>query len=114
MTRSSIVALAATAGIAIENARLYDVARTREVWNATIADVMAAMLDVTGENVLDVIAERVAALIDADMVAVAVPQGDDEFVARPRCTAPAPGCSRDRVYPAAGTLAAARWRRVAR
>lgn len=75
-----VVALAATAGIAIENARMYDAARTREVWNATIADVMSAMLDVDGENVLDIIASRVAALIDADLVAVAVPLGDDQLI----------------------------------
>ncbi len=75
-----VVALAATAGIAIENARLYDAARTREVWNATIADVMSAMLDVDGANVLDVIAARVAALIDADLVAVAIPDGTDRLV----------------------------------
>ena len=75
-----VVALAATAGIAIENARIYDAARTREVWNATIADVMSAMLDVDGENVLDVIASRVAALIDADLVAVALPLGPDRLI----------------------------------
>lgn len=100
-----IVALAATAGIAIENARLYDIARTREIWNATIAEVMAAMLDVRGENVLDVIAERVAALIDTDLVAVAVPRGEGELV----LTAVYGSGSdqlRDRVYPAAGTLSA--------
>jgi len=61
-----VVALAATAGIAIENARLYDTARAREVWSATTADVMAAMLDATGEDVLEVIAEHVGALIDVD------------------------------------------------
>lgn len=75
-----VVALAATAGIAIENARMYDAARTRELWNATIADVMSAMLDVDGANVLDVIAARVAALIDADLVAVAIPDGTDRLV----------------------------------
>ncbi|MDO8382794.1 MAG: GAF domain-containing protein [Microbacterium sp.] len=75
-----VVALAATAGIAIENARMYDAARTREVWNATIADVMSAMLDLDGTNVLEVIASRVAALIDADLVAVAIPHGDDQLV----------------------------------
>jgi signal transduction histidine kinase len=74
-----VTALAATAGIAIENARLYDISRTRERWNATIADVMAAMLDVSGEGVIDVIAEHVASLIDADLVAVAVPSGDDDL-----------------------------------
>ena len=100
-----IIALAATAGIAIENARLYDMARTRENWNATIADVMAAMLDVRGENVLDVIAERVAALIDIDLVAVAVPRGEGELVLTAVYGAGSDQL-RDRVYPAAGTLSA--------
>lgn len=100
-----IVALAATAGIAIENARLYDVARTRELWNATIADVMAAMLDITGDDVLDVIAERVAALIDAELVAVAVPHGEDELRLAAVHGSVAPSLN-GRVYPAAGTLAA--------
>ncbi len=98
-----IVALAATAGIAIENARLYDAARTREVWNATIADVMAAMLDVEGENVLDVIAERVAALIDAELVAVATPHDEDQFVLSTVFGAEAADL-RGRSYPAAGTI----------
>lgn len=75
-----VVALAATAGIAIENARMYDAARTRELWNATIADVMSAMLDVDGSDVLEVIATRVAALIDAELVAVAVPDGAEHLV----------------------------------
>lgn len=97
-----IVALAATAGIAIENARLYDSARTREVWNATIADVMGAMLDVTGDRVLDVIAERVAALIEADFVAVAIPQ-QGEFVLTNVHGSTATGM-RGRVFPASGTL----------
>jgi signal transduction histidine kinase len=100
-----IVALAATAGIAIENARLYDIARTREIWNATIADVMAAMLDVSGENVLDVIAERVAALIEADLVAVAVPRVDAQLVLTTVFGSDSDGL-RGRRYPAAGTLSA--------
>ncbi|GAA3212817.1 sensor histidine kinase [Microbacterium terregens] len=100
-----IVALAATAGIAIENAHLYDVAKTREAWNATIADVMAAMLDVSGENVLDVLAERVAALIDADLVAVAIPHGDNELILSTVHGRSATQL-RGRTFSAAGTLTA--------
>ena len=40
---------------------------------------MAAMLEASGENVLEVIAEHVGALIDVDLVVVAVPHGNDEF-----------------------------------
>ena len=100
-----VIALAATAGIAIENARLYDIAKTREIWSVTTADVMAAMLEVSGENVLEVIAERVGALIDVDLVVVAVPHGDDDFRVT---TVRGPGAAslQGRVFPAAGTLAA--------
>lgn len=98
-----IVALAATAGIAIENARLYDTARTRESWNATIADVMAAMLDVSGDHVLDVIAERVSALIDADFVAVARPHGTDDLVLS-HVHGAAETDLRGRAFPVQGTL----------
>ncbi|MET0861455.1 MAG: GAF domain-containing protein [Microbacterium sp.] len=100
-----VVALAATAGIAIENARLYDLAKTREVWSTTTADVMAAMLEVTGDDVLDVIAEQIDALLDVDLVAVAIPYGADELHVT---TARGAGADelRGQVFPAAGTLAA--------
>jgi signal transduction histidine kinase len=100
-----VIALAATAGIAIENARLYDVAKTREIWSVTTADVMAAMLEESGESVLEVIAEHVGALIDVDLVVVAVPHGPDQLRVT---TAHGPGATalQGRVFPAAGTLAA--------
>ena len=100
-----VIALASTAGIAIENARLYDIAKTREMWSVTTADVMAAMLAVSGESVLEVIAEHVGALIDVNLVVVAVPYGNDEFRVT---TVRGPGASslEGRVFPAAGTLAA--------
>ncbi len=99
-----VVALAATAGIAIENARLYDAARAREVWSATTADVMAAMLEATGDDVLEIIAEHVGSLIDVDLVVVAVPHGLDELRIT---TARGPNAApwRGRVMPAEGTLA---------
>lgn len=100
-----VIALAATAGIAIENAHLYDVAKTREIWSETTADVMAAMLEVSDESVLEVITERVGALIDVDLVVVAVPHGDDDFRVTTVHGRDA-GSLRGRIFPAAGTLAA--------
>jgi len=100
-----VVALAATAGIAIENARLYDLAKTREIWSVTTADVMAAILAVSGEDVLDVIAEHIGDLIDVDLVVVVIPHGNDQFRVT---TVRGPGAAhlQNRVFPAAGTLAA--------
>lgn len=100
-----IVSLAATAGIAIENARLYDAARTRELWQATIADVMTAMLAATGDNVLEVIAQRLGEAFDAALVAVATPLAEDELLLS--AVHGAGGAAlRGRAYPVAGTLPA--------
>lgn len=63
--------LAATAGIAIENARLFDMARRRERWSAALADVSSALLSGDGDT-LPVVVEHVAALIDADLVCIVV------------------------------------------
>ncbi|MDQ0729202.1 GAF domain-containing protein [Microbacterium sp. W4I20] len=100
-----VIALAATAGIAIENAHLYDIAKTREIWSETTADVMAAMLEVSDESVLEVIAEHAGALIDVDLVVVAVPHGDDDFRVTTVHGVDAASL-RGRIFPAAGTLAA--------
>jgi signal transduction histidine kinase len=74
-----MVSLAATAGVAIENARLYEQARTRQQWSAALADVMGALLDIDSDDALDVIVERVAPLVQADVATVSVPSGDDEL-----------------------------------
>lgn len=72
-------ALAAAAGIAIDNARLYEEAETRRRWIAALADVRAALLDGKPlEDVLGLITRRVAALIDADAAFVlSRPDGDN-------------------------------------
>jgi len=63
--------LASTAGIAIENARLFDIARRRERWSAALADVNSALLS-GDSDALPVVVEHVAALIEADLVQVVV------------------------------------------
>jgi signal transduction histidine kinase len=68
-----IVALAATAGGAIDHARLFDESRRRQRWAAASGDVTAALLSDQGEDSLGVLAERVAALADADLVCVVRP-----------------------------------------
>ena len=54
-----VVALAAAAGVAIENARLYDDARRREQWLAASAEVTTALLSGTDpDEALAVVARR--------------------------------------------------------
>ncbi|GAA1469122.1 GAF domain-containing protein [Microbacterium thalassium] len=74
-----MVSLAATAGVAIENARLYEEARARQQWSEAIADVMGALLDVDSDDALDVIVERVVPVVAADVAAVSIPCGDAEM-----------------------------------
>ena len=68
-----IVALAATAGVAIDNARLFDETRRRQRWSAALAEVTSALLSGASDDVLGVVADRVASVIDADLVCVVVP-----------------------------------------
>ena len=73
-----VTALAATAGIAIENARLFGETRRRQRWSAALAEVSAALLSGSSENMLHVVVDRVASLVDADLVSVVVPSDDGE------------------------------------
>jgi signal transduction histidine kinase len=66
-------AVAGTAAIAIENARLYDEARRREGWLQASAEVTQQLLSYSGEDPLSVIARSVAELADADLVTVVLP-----------------------------------------
>lgn len=75
-----VSALAATAGIAIENARLFDESRRRQRWSAALAEVTAALLSGGSEDVLGVVADRVASVIDVDLVCVVVPGAEGDLV----------------------------------
>ena len=68
-----VTALAATAGIAIENARLFDDSQRRQRWSSALAEVTSALLSGGTNDVLEVIAERLAVVIEADLVCVVVP-----------------------------------------
>ncbi|MBM7808273.1 signal transduction histidine kinase [Geodermatophilus bullaregiensis] len=62
-----LTALAGAAGIAIDNARLYEGAETRQRWMTAVSDVRASLLNAsTPDEALRLIAERVAALCEAD------------------------------------------------
>jgi signal transduction histidine kinase len=72
--RDLATALAATASVAIDNARLFADAQLREHWTTAIADVTAALLaDDELDDVLTMIVDRVAAFIQADVVCIVLP-----------------------------------------
>ncbi|HSR84906.1 MAG TPA: GAF domain-containing protein [Streptosporangiaceae bacterium] len=72
-----LVALAAAAGVAIENARLYDEARRRQRWLTASAEVTRSLL--SGADVsaaLELITSKSLEMSGADLVALALPTAD--------------------------------------
>ena len=69
----TVMALAAAAAVAIENARLYERTRTRERWQLAVADIANSVLGGSeADEVLALIANRARALTGADVVFVAL------------------------------------------
>jgi signal transduction histidine kinase len=99
-----VAALAATAGFAIENARLFEESQRRQRWTLALAEVSSALLS-GSSDVLAVIADRVGSIVDADLVCVMVPGREpgtlEVELARGIDAANVEG----RVFPAEGTLA---------
>ncbi len=78
------VALAAAAGVTIENARLYDEARARSRWLEAVAamgrDVLRPV-DGDEENGLDLVVQRVLAASGAELAVIGFPSGDSLYCA---------------------------------
>lgn len=68
-----VSALAATAGVAIENARLYAEAERRQDWLEASTDLTQQLLTAQGDEALRLVGHRVAELADADIVTVVLP-----------------------------------------
>ena len=80
---SVVIALAAAAGVAIQNARLYDESRRRAQWRAATADVLTALLSgAERADVLDLVTRRTSEVVGADLVMLALPEGDGWSLAR--------------------------------
>jgi signal transduction histidine kinase len=102
-----ILALAATAGIAIENARLYEESRRRQEWLRASGEISRALLADSGDgSILMRIAESVKRLADADTVTVVFPDPDNPELL---LISVATGLDEQELtglrYPAAGTTA---------
>jgi signal transduction histidine kinase len=77
-----LTALAAAAGVAVENARLFEQSRTRERWLAASAEINGELLHgASTEDILSLIAERARELSGADWVLIMLrPEtGEDEL-----------------------------------
>ncbi|GAA4950270.1 signal transduction histidine kinase [Nonomuraea thailandensis] len=71
-----VIALATAAGVAVENARLYEESRRRERWLQASADVTTNLLSgADPRQVLSVVAARARQMSDADLAQVLLPEG---------------------------------------
>ncbi|MFF5626167.1 GAF domain-containing protein [Microbacterium sp. NPDC012755] len=73
-----VLALASTAGIAIDNARRYEETRRLQRLSSSLAEVTAALLSPDSADAFGVVAERVGVLIEADLVCLVVSAVDEE------------------------------------
>ena len=63
-----VVALAAAAGVAIENARLYEEAEQRQEWLSATAEISAVLADpACSEDALQIVADRARSVAGADL-----------------------------------------------
>jgi signal transduction histidine kinase len=70
-------ALAATAGSAIDNARLFQESQHRQRWASALAEITASLLSDYQGDPVELIADKVVQLADADLVTVVRPVSDE-------------------------------------
>ncbi|HEV8025488.1 MAG TPA: GAF domain-containing protein, partial [Candidatus Nanopelagicales bacterium] len=74
----TVMALAAAAAVAIENARLYEKSRRREAWQRALTEIATAVLDGSDpDEALTLLAQKARILMAADVATIALPSGDD-------------------------------------
>jgi signal transduction histidine kinase len=76
----TIVALAAAAGVAVENARLFEEVRRRERWLAATAEIQGTLLgQVDRARALDLVVSKAREMAGADLALVVLEQDDGEL-----------------------------------
>ncbi|WP_432861610.1 GAF domain-containing protein [Microbispora rosea] len=100
-----IVAFAGAAGVAIENARLYEDSRRRETWLQASAEITRSLLSgAETPRVLTLIARRARRMAGADTAAILLPEGGG-LTLRVAIADGVPGPARGRRLPVEGSLA---------
>ncbi len=101
-----VTALATAAGVAIENARLYEETRRREIWLQASSEISTALLSGTAsEQVVQLVARRAREICDADLGWVSLADStENEFVVT-AADGDAAGVVRGLRYPIDGSMA---------
>lgn len=71
-----VVSLAGTAGLAIDNARLFAQTKRQEAWSAASAEITARLLDLEQHDSVGLLVAKVLQLADADFASVMLPTED--------------------------------------
>jgi signal transduction histidine kinase len=98
-----VQALAATAGIAIENARLFQESEHRQAWLAASTDVTQRLL-AGGDGSFDLIARSVQRLAEADLTTLVIPEQETAQLRVVAAEGPQSASLENDRYPLAGTL----------
>ncbi|MFF4137567.1 GAF domain-containing protein [Streptomyces mirabilis] len=97
-------ALARAAGLAFDNARLFQQTQREQAWQRASAEITAALLSgIDTERALASIAEHARRVAEADLAAIAVPESADRLVIRLADGHDAPGLT-GRHLPTQGSL----------
>ncbi|WP_326639854.1 GAF domain-containing protein [Streptosporangium sp. NBC_01755] len=76
-----VVALATAAGVAIENARLFEETRRRETWLAASSEITTSLLSgADPREVLTLMAGHARQMTDADVVAILLPEANGQVL----------------------------------
>ena len=101
-----VIALAGTAGFAIDNARLFADSQKKQAWAAASAEITAALLSSEPEDFVELLTSRTLTLANADLVCIVRPTDDAQRLvietARSRDNENVEGT----FFPAAGSVAA--------
>jgi signal transduction histidine kinase len=75
-----VASLAATAGFAIDNARLFAETQRRQAWSAASAEITGALLSAEQDDSIAILVARVLILASADLVCVVLPTDDPSML----------------------------------
>ncbi len=100
-----VESLAASAGFAIDNARLFAETRRRQAWSAASAEITAAMLSSDRSDSLSTLVSRVLVLAESDLVCMILPGAAPGTVVVEIARGDGEAELVGRTFPSAGTLA---------
>ena len=100
-----VESLAASAGFAIDNARLFAETRRRQAWSAASAEITAAMLSSDQSDSLSTLVSRVLVLAESDLVCMILPGSTAGTLVVEIARGDGEADLVGRSFPSAGTLA---------